>query len=963
MLHIETLRKNAAKFAKEFSNSHYELGEAQDFIRDLCKIFEISHRRFVSFEKRVKKLNTRQGRIDGFIPGVLLIEMKSAGEDLDKAYNQAVEYFQGLKEEEVPLCVLVSDFQNLHLYDLENHAEPLKIKLAELPQFIEHFRFLTGYEKLAIQKEEFINKQAAIKIADLHDAMKAAGYAGKDLETYLVRLLFCLFADDTGLFGENGTFLNYLHNYTKTDGSDLHCALILLFDSLNKDEKSRLEIKTFPEHLKPFPYINGSLFEGYLAPLYFDTQMRRLLFECAQLNWSEISPAIFGSLFQAIMHDEVDISVKNNKRREFGAHYTSEENILKTIKPLFMDDLWAEFHAIPKTYQRKLVQFHQKLTTLNFFDPACGCGNFLIIAYRELRLLELEVIKRQCGKKSTDEQIQSLILCDVDQFHGIDIDESAVQIARVAMWLTDHQVNLKVQELGIYYNRIPLRKQANIVCANALQMDWEAVIQPEQCSFIMGNPPFVGYSYQTKAQKDDLALVFQGMKGAGVLDLVAAWHVKAARYIQANPKIPVAFVSTNSLTQGEQVAILWTELLKLKVKLHFAHRTFKWSNEGQGVAAVHCVIMGFGLQEPLRYRLFDYGDDIKGEPTEIQAAQINPYLVDASTVLIEKRNTPLSLSVPEMIYGSKPTDGGHLLLSQTEADTIREMIKGSQPTDGGHLLLSQEEVDNLRQYDPIAAKYIRPFLGAEEFINNIPRYCLWLKDSTGGERLKSPEIKKRMKAVKEMRLASSKIPTQKLAETPYLFGEIRQTNQPYLLIPRVSSETRKFIPIGYLSADVICGDANFMLPNASLYDFGLLTSTFHNAWVRAVCGRLKSDYRYSNTIVYNNFPFPEKVTALQKQKIAQAAQAVLEARKAEEDLCHKQGQKYSLATLYAAGNMPINLLKAHKELDKAVDSAYKYKGSKDDAARVAFLFELYQELTAPLMETEPSQKPRKTRTE
>jgi hypothetical protein len=398
----------------------------------------------------------------------------------------------------------------------------------------------------------------------------------------------------------------------------------------------------------------------------------------------------------------------------------------------------------------------------------------------------------------------------------------------------------------------------------------------------------------------------------------------------------VAFVSTNSLTQGEQVAILWTELLKLKIKLYFAHRTFRWSNEGRGVAAVHCVIMGFGLQEPSSYRLFDYSDDISGKGKEIKASRINPYLVDAPTVLIEKRSKPLKQNTPEMIFGSKPTDGGYLLLSAQEAAFIAEN-------------------------DPIAAKYVRPFLGADEFINNLPRYCLWLEKSTSSDRLNSPEIKKRMEQVTEMRLASQKLPTQKLAETPYLFGEIRQTEQPYLLMPSHSSEFRKFVPVGYFPSEVICGNANFMLPNASLFDFGMLCSTFHNAWIRAVCGRLKSDYRYSNTIVYNNFPFPEKITPATRKKIEIAAQKILDARAIEEKLCTEQGQSYSLAALYAVGNMPAALLKAHNELDKAVDSAYSYKGEKDDAARVAFLFELYQKLTSPLLETEPPKKTRRTK--
>ncbi|MDQ7089738.1 MAG: hypothetical protein Q9M50_03725 [Methylococcales bacterium] len=720
--------------------------------------------------------------------------------------------------------------------------------------------------------------------------------------------------------------MDYLKNYTQVDGENLHERLQTLFKVLNQPTKKRL--KNLPEHLAAFPYINGSLFEGALEDCYFDEEVRTILIECCELDWSEISPAIFGSLFQAIMHfDDEKAGGKTKKRREFGAHYTSEENILKTIDPLFMDALRAEFeHISPKGSRvgkvktAKLAVFHQKLAALNFFDPACGCGNFLIVAYRELRLLELDVIHAQFSKaKSAQLSVETLIKCDVDQFHGIDIDGSAVNIATVAMWLTDHQMNLKVQELGNYFNRIPLIKKANIVHANALQLDWETVIAPEKCSFIMGNPPFVGYSYQTKEQKLDLALVFKGMKGAGVLDLVTAWHVKAARYIQENKNISVAFVSTNSLTQGEQVAILWTELLRLNIRLYFAHRTFRWSNEGKGVAAVHCVIMGFGLQELESYRLFDYGDDISGEPIEIKAQQINPYFVDAPTVLIQKRRKPIKHSIPEM-------------------------TKGSQPTDGGHLLLSEEEANIIRENDLIAAKYIQKILGSHEFINNIPRYCLWLENSTINDRTNSPEIKTRMELVKKMRLASPKIPTQKLADTPYLFGENRQKDKPYLLIPKVSSETRKFIPMGYVKASTICKDSAFMIPDARLYDFGILTSHFHNAWMRTVCGRLKSDYSYSNTVVYNNFPFPENLKSAQIKKIETAAQQILDARKAEEDLCAKQNQKCSLAMLYAKEGMPADLVKAHNALDKVVDAAYGYKGKKDDAARVAFLFERYQEL-------------------
>jgi hypothetical protein len=869
--------------------------------------------------------------------------MKSAGKDLEEAYIQASGYVSLMNDKDRPDYILVSDFANLHLYNRITGARRLELKLNDLPQQIEPFLFLANYEIIAIEQQVHINKEAAETMAKLHDAIKATGYIGKDLETYLVRLLFCLFAEDTGLFGENGVFLDYLINHTQADGSDLHGCLMSLFDTLNKPDDSYLQehayytgpkrLKNLPEHRAKFPYINGQLFAGALAECCFDEAARKTLIDSAKLDWSNISPAIFGSLFQAIMHFEDEAATaKSKKRREFGAHYTSEENILKVINPLFMDDLRKEFAKCGKT-PVKLGAFHNRLAALNFFDPACGCGNFLVIAYRELRLLELEVIQKLFGNNLTAQlDVDTLIRCNVDQFHGIEIDDSAAQIATVALWLTDHQMNTKVQSLGLYYHRIPLVKKANIVCANALRIDWNDVIPAEKCSFVMGNPPFVGSTYQSKEQKSDCAEVFKGMNGAGVLDLVAAWHITAARYIQANPKIPVAFVSTNSLTQGGQVALLWTELLKLNIKLHFAHRTFRWSNEGKGVAAVHCVIMGFAnvgealattieaKASPTVCRLFNYGDDIAGEPIETQAKQINPYLVDAPTVLIDKRSKPLDLNAPKMTNGNKPADGGNLLLTEEEANIIR-------------------------QNDPIATLYIRPFLGAEEFINNLPRYCLWLKNSTAQERKNSPEIQRRIQAVIRMRLASTDKETLKDAATPYLFQKIRQTDQPYLAIPEVSSENRNYIPIGYLTNEV-ASNKLYMIPNANLYYFGILTSHMHNAWMRAVCCRLKSDYSYSNTIVYNNFPWPETINSDQQVKIEAAAQLVLDARTAEENRCAEQGQKCSLATLYAAGNMPTDLLKAHNALDKAVDAAYGYKGGKDDATRVAFLFEQYQKLIA-----------------
>ncbi|MDX1300145.1 MAG: DNA methyltransferase, partial [Pseudomonas sp.] len=698
-----------------------------------------------------------------------------------------------------------------------------------------------------------------------------------------------------------------------------------LFETLNSAEHSRP--RNLPERFKGFPYVNGELFAGTVSRYYFDEEGRKQLLELAEDDWRLIKPSIFGSLFQAIMHHEDEAAAaKSKKRRELGAHYTSEANILKVIRPLFLDKLWAEFEQV-KRNRAKLGQLHDRLGKMQFFDPACGCGNFLVVAYRELRLLELAIIEQLYGGGKSQSDVALMVRLDVDQFHGIEIDSTAARIATVAMWLTDHQMNLRLERLGSYMHRLPLKKRPNIVCGNALKVDWTDILPPTEGCIVMGNPPFLGYSNQSKEQRADLAEAFSDVSGAGVLDYVAGWYVKAALYIQGHDSIPVAFVSTNSITQGEQVAVLWRPLLTdgqlagspyQRVHIHFAHRTFRWSNEGRGIAAVHCVIIGFGLRPAERCRLYDY-EALNSEPSERLVGRINAYLVDAPEVFIEKRRKPI------------------------QADCL-EMVKGSQPTDGGNLLLTAEEADHVRANDPIAAKYIRQFLGAEEFINNRPRYCLWLVDSTAQDRAASTEIQRRMSAVRAMRLASPKVPTQKLADVPYLFAEARQSEGSYLLVPSVSSERRQFVPIGYISGDVIASNLVFMLPNASLYEFGILCSTFHNAWMRSVCGRLKSDYRYSNTIVYNNYPWPA-VSDAQREKVCLAAQSVLDARALEEQRSAAQGQSCSLADLYAPGNMPRELLKAHEQLDKAVDAAYAGDGFKAalraEPDRVAFLLSLY----------------------
>lgn len=925
-LTVDAIRARAAAMAKRFEGVSSEKQHDQNFMRAFCEVFGIDPNR-IEWQFKVKKAGHTTKWGDGLLPGMVLFEIKSKGADLEKAYEQAAQYIALMPQDwAIPQFVVISDFATLNLH-IRATGECLSFPLSELATHLDALLPLAGYEARATAQENAANEAAAEKIGQLHDYMKHNGYAGADLESYLVRILFCLFADDTGLFGENHRFMALVKN-TRVDGSNLHDELMALFETLNCEEKKRA--KNLPERFQGFPYVNGDLFAGSLARYYFDECSRQLLLELAIDDWRLIKPSIFGSLFQAIMHHEDEAATaKTKKRRELGAHYTSEANILKVIRPLFLDELWAEFERVKRS-TAKLGQLHDKIAKMHFFDPACGCGNFLVVAYRELRLLELAIIERLHGSKKSQSDIALMVRLDVDQFHGIEIDSTAAYIATVAMWLTDHQMNLHLERLGCYMHRLPLKKRPNIICGNALRLDWAQVLPPQEGCVLMGNPPFIGYSNQSKEQRADLAKVFNDIPGAGVLDYVAGWYIKAALYIQGYEQIPVAFVSTNSITQGEQVAVLWQPLLTdgvfagqpyQRIHLHFAHRTFRWSNEGRGIAAVHCVIIGFGLQSASVCRLYDYSRP-EAEPQERLVGRINGYLVDAPDIFIEKRKKPMQPNCPEM-------------------------VKGSQPTDGGHLLLSPAEAEQIRASDPIAAKYIRRFMGADEFINNQLRYCLWLVDSTVQDRAKSPEIQRRMQAVKAMRLASPKVPTQKLADVPYLFGEVRRTGKRYLIIPCHSSEHRTVLPVGYADEMTICSNANLVLPNAGLFEFGILCSAFHNAWMRAICGRIKSDYRYSNTIVYNNFPWPSATEAQQK-KIAQAAQAVLDARIQEEQRCIQQGQSCSLADLYAPGNMPQALLKTHNLLDKAVDAAYAQDGfkasQKGEAERVAFLFGLYEVL-------------------
>ena len=895
------IKDRALKFSREWADECSEDAEAKPFLGEFFNVFGVPRKRVATFEQRVKKLDGRDGYIDLLWKGILLIEHKSRGKDLDRAYQQAKDYFPGLKDRDAPRYILVSDFARFRLYDLEE-GEQHEFTLADFYKNVRLFGFIAGYQTTAYKEQDPVNIQAAERMGRLHDKLKAIGYEGHHLELYLVRLLFCLFAEDTSIF-ERRQFQDLIEQRTSEDGADLDQWLSSLFQVLNVPPEKRL--KKRDEQLLAFPYVNGSLFAELLPDAAFDTCMRQLLLDCCALDWSRISPAIFGSLFQSVM----DIT----KRRNLGAHYTTEKNILKLIKPLFLDELRAEFEQI-KTNRKRLKEFHQRLAKLTFLDPACGCGNFLVIAYRELRFLELDVLRALDKGEASLDVAQFNILCDVDQFFGIEIEEFPAQIAQTALWLMDHQMNMRVsEEFGKYFVRLPLRKSATIIHDNALRTDWRDIIKPEALSYILGNPPFGGKQYRSIAQKADMAAIFPDVAGAGVLDFVTPWYRKAADYMADNPKIKAAFVSTNSITQGEQVGVLWPDLLKRGVKIHFAHRTFQWSSEARGKAAVHCVIIGFALHDAEDKRIFDY-ETPQAEPHEIKAKNINPYLVDAVDIFVEKRRNPIQ--------------------------EVSELAFGNMPNDGGNLLLTREERDELIKNNPALESYIRRFIGSEEFINNTLRYCLWLRGVSPTIIKGFPPVLERVEKVRQHRLASLRPTTRGLANLPMLFGEIRQPTIDYLAIPEVSSERRRFIPIGFVDKEVIASNKIYTLSGATLYHFGVLSSGMHMAWTRTVCGRMKSDYQYSAGIVYNNFPWPQTQTDKQKQAIEDAAQTVLDAR--------AQFPDASLADLYDPLTMPEALTKAHQKLDAAVDAAYAKRKFTGDTDRVAFLFELYQQITSPL---------------
>jgi len=889
----DQIQSNAVSFSHRWEGAHNEEAQGQAFTLDFFRVFGVADpERVGNFEHKVPLDEGRTGDIDYLWKKRIAVEMKSCGKDLKKAYEQLKEYVFHLPEEDMPDLLMVCDFATIVLHR-RTTGEKASFKTKDLRKHIKKFADIAGYETTRTYENQIeVNVKAAEKMARLHDALKEHGYEGHSLRVYLVRLLFCMFAEDSGIFPQDA-FLNYVEN-SKDDGSDLSERTGKLFEVLNMPDEVRKKRTLLSADLRQFRYINGALFKDLLPSADFNSKMRQILIDCCKFDWSKISPAIFGAMFQGVMDKD--------QRRELGAHYTSEENILKLINPLFMDELWQEFDRV-KTDPARLDRFHEKISDLKFLDPACGCGNFLIITYRELRALELEVLKMKVVSSQRVLDITPLLKVNVEQFYGIELEDFPCQIAQVGMWLIDHLMNLRVSdEFGVYVARLPLTQSAHIVNGNALRMDWETVVSKSELGYILGNPPFVGHQWRNAEQMADMKTVFADNCKTGKLDYVCCWYKKAIDYM-ARTVIKAAFVSTNSIVQGESVAIMWKPLFESGVEIIFAYRTFKWSNEAKGKAGVHCVIVGFACKNVVHVK------QIFADNTVYHAEHINGYLLDAPDVFIQSRGKPLTKHMPEMNKGSQPTDGGYLLLSQSERE---EMIT---------------------EY-PQAAAWIKQYIMGDDFINNGVRYCLWLKGVMPAEYRSIKPITQRIENVAKIREKSPTESVRRDADTPMLFTQIRQPEIDFLVIPRVSSERRKYIPMGFLSPDIIVGDKIQFIPNATLYQFGVLTSNVHMAWTRVVCGRLEMRYMYSPA-VYNNFPWPDATTE-QKAGIEKLSQGVLNAR--------ALFTESSLADLYDPLTMPPELLKAHQNLDRAVMKLYGYPINTSEAEVVAKLMERYQKL-------------------
>lgn len=925
-------RTAAKKFVEDWTGKGYEKGESQKFwLQLLGEVLGVEHpAQFISFEDQVHLDHT--SFIDGYIPATkVLIEQKSVDKDLNKAikqsdgsllnpFQQAKRYITELPLSQHPRWVVTCNFQKFCVYDMERpNGEPQEILLKDLEK--EYYRLLflvdTGNEHL--RKEMEVSIKAGEIVGLLYDALlkqykdSNSEESLKSLNILCVRLVFCLYAEDAGIFGKHDIFLDYLKQY---DASKMRKALIELFEVLNTKPEDRDPY--LEDDLKAFPYVNGGLFaQEHIEIPQFTDEIRTLLLEKASANfdWSEISPTIFGAVFESTLNPET--------RRSGGMHYTSIENIHKVIDPLFLDDLNKEFEeikALPqnKTRDKKLEEFQDKIANLNFLDPACGSGNFLTETYISLRKLENEILEHLFSKngilqnKLGFEGELNPIKVSIKQFYGIEINDFAVTVAKTALWIAESQMMKKTEDIvHMDLDFLPLKTYANIVEGNALRINWEDVISKNKLNYIMGNPPFVGMKYQSKEQKDEMKNILSDIKGYGNLDYVACWYYKAANMMQ-NSNVKTALVSTNSITQGEQATLLWETLFKNKgMFINFAHKTFRWDSEASLKAHVHCVIVGFSGNKSLKNIIYDNG-------RIIIADNINQYLVNANNVFIKNRSNAIS-NAPKLVSGNKPVDGDFLKIEE-------------------------EDYNNFITKEPKAKKYIKQLIGGYEFINNKKRYVLWLVGVSPSEIKSMPLVLERVRKVKEARLAMEDEGARKLADTPTTF---RDTLNPehYICVPIVSSENRKYVPMGFLNGDIIPTNQVQIIPDANIYHFGILTSNVHMAWMRAVCGRLKSDYRYTAKIVYNNFPWCNP-TDEQKAKIEKTAQGILDARALYPDC--------SLADLYDELTMPPELRKAHQLNDAAVMEAYGFRIKDEHTGKsrwltesetVARLMQMYQELT------------------
>ena len=915
-------RQAAQKFVEYWTGKGYEKGQSQPFWLSLLReVFGIAEpEKFITFEDQVHLDNT--SFIDGYIDSThVMIEQKSLGKDLTKQikqsngayltpYEQAKRYSMELPYSKRPRWIVTSNFESFLVYDMEHPGvEPQLILLKDLPNEYWRLSFLVDDSSVHIKKEVEVSMAAGRIIGDIYEAFLKE-YRNPDnpqtlrsLNILCVRLVFCLYAEDAGLFSSHSQFHDYLVQF-KAGTGEMRKGLLELFDVLNTPLDQRDPY--LPDDLQAFPYVNGGLFaeQGIEVPR-FNEHIANLLLQHASddFDWSEISPTIFGGVFESTLNPET--------RRAGGMHYTSIENIHKVIDPLFLDDLKEELDeikAMPVEKKRiAMAQAYQdKLASLRFLDPACGSGNFLTETFLSLRRLENEVIRIIYKGQMMIGEFVNPIKVSINQFYGIEINDFAVSVAMTALWIAEAQMLMETEKfMQTEFEFLPLKSYTNIHEGNALRMDWNDVVPASELDYIMGNPPFVGKSFQTVEQKDEMAEVFTGVKNYGNLDYVTSWYKKTIDYLESNPICEIAFVSTNSICQGIAVPPLWKHVFERGYVINFAYSTFKWNSEANDKAAVHCVIIGIGKKaRPIRY-IYPAGR----EGTPIAASNINAYLMDAPSIIIDDIHTPVS-DVPLTAVGSFPTDGGNLVIKAEERD---EFLKD----------------------EPLAAPYVKLFIGPEEFINNKQRYCLWLKDCSPAELRKMPSVMKRLEGVREFRLSSSKKQTQKRADTPHLFAEIRQPDSDYLLFPRTSSERRSYLPIGFLSADVIAGDT-IIVPNATVYHFGVLESVVHMAWMRVLCGRMKSDYRYSGTLIYNNLPWPQ-TKEQSKKKIEQTAQAILDARALYPDS--------SLADLYDDLTMPVELRKAHRANDAAVMEAYGFRKDMTEPEIVAELFKMYQKLT------------------